>query len=117
MHGMRRIISTITANTGMKWHSIKLSTTCFRNISNKQICIIKLQKQLPQNILDIKITNVFKEVTGKFTEKDTERLLSATVRMHHIRKVPKSLLEWANEEAPCSDLKLSLANTKDEKVC
>lgn len=71
MHGMRRIISTITAKTGMKWHSIKLSTTCFRNISNKQICIIKLQKQVP-HIFNIKITNVFKEIVGKFTEKDTE---------------------------------------------
>lgn len=79
MHGMRRIISTITANTGMKWYSIKLSTTCFRNISNKQICIIKLQKQVPHNIFNIKITNVFKEIVGKFTEKDTERLLSTTV--------------------------------------
>lgn len=79
MHGMRRIISTITANTGMKWHSIKLSTTCFRNISNKQICIIKLQKQVPHNIFNIKITNVFKEIVGKFTAKDTERLLSTTV--------------------------------------
>lgn len=90
MHGMRMIISTITANTGMKWHSIKLSATCFRNISNKQICMVKLQKQLPRNILDIKIINVFKEVTGKFTEKDTEGLLSTTVQMQsHIQKVPK----------------------------
>lgn len=74
MHGMRRIISTITPNTGMKWHFIKLSATCFRNISNKQICIIKLQEQLPRNISDIKIMNVFKEVIGKFSEKDTEGL-------------------------------------------
>lgn len=101
----------------MKWHSIKLSTTCFRNISNKQICIIKLQKQVPHNIFNIKITNVFKEIVGKFTAKDTERLLSTTVWMHHIQKVPKSLLEWANEEAPCSDLKVSLADLKDEKLC
>lgn len=74
----------------MKWHSIKLSATCFRNISNKQICIMKLQTQLPRNILDIKIINVFKEVTGKFTEKDTEGLLGTTVQMQsHIQKVPK----------------------------
>lgn len=58
----------------MKWHFIKLSATCLRNLSNKKkLCIIKLQKQLPQNILDIKIMNVFKEVIGKFSEKDTER--------------------------------------------
>lgn len=74
----------------MKWHFIKLSATCFRNISNKQICIIKLQKQLPRNISDIRIMNVFNEVIGKFSEKDTEGLLSTTVQMQsHIQKVPK----------------------------
>lgn len=74
----------------MKWHFIKLSATCFRNISNKQICIIKLQEQLPQNISNIKIMNVFKEVIGKFSEKDTEGLLSTNVQMQsRIQKVPK----------------------------
>lgn len=52
----------------MKWHSIKLSATCFRNISNKQIRIIKLQKWLPRNILYVKNINVYKKVLGKFTE-------------------------------------------------
>lgn len=65
---MKTNISTITTNTRMKWHSIKLSATCFRNISNKQIRVIKLQKQLPWNILYVKIINVFKKVSGKFTE-------------------------------------------------
>lgn len=74
----------------MKWHFIKLSATCFRNISNKQICIIKLQEQLPRNISNIKIMNVFKEVIGKFSEKDTEGLLSTNVQMQsRIQKVPK----------------------------
>lgn len=75
IHRMKRNISTITTNTRMKWHSIKLSTTCFRNISNKQICIIKLQKQLPQNILVVKIINVFKKVLGKFTEERYRRVI------------------------------------------
>lgn len=79
---------------------------------------MKLQTQLPRNILDIKIINVFKEVTGKFTEKDTEGLLGTTVQMQsHIQKVPKKLLEWANEEVPCPVLKLSLANLKGDKLC
>lgn len=95
----------------MKWHSIKLSATCFRNISNKQIRVIKLQKQLPWNILYVKIINVFKKVSGKFTE---ERY-RGVIKHNYLNAISRSeslnhwLLEQANEEASFLPLSWSYA--------